>query len=73
MKDFGGVIVGYLLCAIISIVFWPNTKFYKFGQEVQKVIDVCEEKLPRDEKCTFLIISERDAPESKLIYNEEKE
>lgn len=68
MKDFGGgFIVGYLLCAIISIVFWPNTNFYKLGKEVQKVIDVCEEKLPRNEKCTFLIV-----PESKLIYDEEK-
>ena len=68
MKDFsGGVIVGYLLCVVIAVFFWPNTDSYKLGQEVQKVIDVCEEKLPRNEKCTFLIV-----PESKLIYDEEK-
>ena len=68
MKDFsGGIIVGYLLCVVIAVFFWPNTDSYKLGQEVQKVIDVCEEKLPRNEKCTFLI-----DPESKLIYDEEK-
>ena len=68
MKDFsGGVIVGYLLCVVIAVFFWPNTDSYKLGQEVQKVIDVCEEKLPRNEKCTFLIV-----PESKLIYDKEK-
>ena len=66
MKDFsGGVIVGYLLCVVIAVFFWPNTDSYKLGQEVQKVIDVCEEKLPRNEKCTFLIV-----PESKLIYDD---
>lgn len=69
MKDFGGgVVAGYLICLAITLVFWPNTKEFKLGQEVQKVIDVCEEKLPRNEKCTFLIV-----PESKLIYDEEKE
>ena len=68
MKDFsGGVIVGYLLCVVIAVFFWPNTDSYKLGQEVQKVIDVCEEKLPRNEKCTFIIV-----PERKLIYDEEK-
>lgn len=68
MKDFsGGVIVGYLLCVVIAVFFWPDTDSYKLGQEVQEVVDVCEEKLPRNEKCTFLIV-----PESKLIYDEEK-
>jgi len=74
MKDFGGgVILGWLLCSVLAVFFWTDTDSYKLGQEVQKVIDVCEEKLPRNEKCTFLTISERDAPESKLIYDEEKE
>ena len=73
MKDFtGGIIVGYAICAVFSVFFWTNTNYYELGQEVQKVIGICEEKLPRNEKCTFLIISERDAPESKLIYDEEK-
>ena len=68
MKDFsGGVIVGYAICAVFSVLFWANTNSYELGVEVQKVIDVCEEKLPRNEKCTFLIV-----PESKLIYDEEK-
>ena len=66
MKDFGGgVIVGYAICAVFSVFFWTNTNSYELGQEV---IDVCEEKLPRNEKCTFLIV-----PENKLIYDEEKE
>ena len=74
MKDFGGgVIVGYAICAVFSVFSWTNTNSYELGVEVQKVINVCEEKLPRNEKCTFLVISERDAPESKLIYDEEKE
>jgi len=69
MKEFS---FGYLVGALVSIVwetyYWPNTEEFKLGQEVQKVIDVCEEKLPRNEKCTFLVV-----PENKLIYDEEKE
>lgn len=61
MKEFS---FGYLVGALVSIVwatyYGPNTKEFKLGQEVQKVIDVCEEKLPRNEKCTFLVISFRD-------------
>jgi len=73
MKDFGGgIVVGALVIIVWATYYWPNTKEFKLGQEVQKVLDVCEEKLPRNEKCTFLIISERDAPEGKLIYDEEK-
>ena len=68
MKDFsGGVIVGYAICAVFSVFFWTNTNSYELGVEVKKVIDVCEESLPRNEKCTFLIV-----PEDKLIYDEEK-
>ena len=69
MKDFGGgVIVVCVIYVTFSIFFWTNTISYESGVEVQKVIDVCEEKLPRNEKCTFLIV-----PESKLIYDEEKD
>ncbi len=67
MKDFwGGIIVGYLLCTVVAVFFWTDTYSYKLGQEVQKVIGICEEKLPRNEKCTFLIV-----PESKLVYGED--
>ena len=60
-----GYLFGALLLFIAATVYWPNTDSYKLGKEVQKVIDICEEKLPRNEKCTFLIV-----PESKLIYGE---
>ena len=70
IKFAGGCIVGILVVGIYAPFHWTNTDSYKLGQEVQKVIDVCEEKLPRNENCTFLIVSERDAPESKLIYEE---
>ena len=74
MKEFAvAVLGGYIVAFLQSFLFWTNTNSYELGQEVQKVIGICEEKLPRNEKCTFLIISERDAPESKLIYDEEKE
>lgn len=62
-----GVLIGVWLCAVLTAFFWTSTDSYKLGQEAQKVIDVCEENLPRNEKCTFLIV-----PESKLIYDEEK-
>lgn len=68
MKEFSfGYLTGALVIIVWATYYWPNTKEFKLGQEVQKVIDVCEEKLPRNEKCTFLIV-----PESKLIYDEEK-
>ena len=67
IKFAGGCIVGILVVGIYAPFYWTSTDSYKLGQEVQKVIDVCEEKLPRNEKCTFLIV-----PESKLIYDEEK-
>lgn len=69
----GGFVLGLLAGFVIMSDSSKQSPTYKLGKEVQKVIDVCEEKLPRNEKCTFLIISERDAPESKLIYDEEKE
>lgn len=76
MRDFsGGFIVGYAICAVFSvfsIFFWTNTNSYEMGVEVQKVIDVCEEKLPRNEKCTFLIVHNRPAPGSSMIYDEEE-
>jgi hypothetical protein len=62
-----GIIIGAWLCAVLAAFFWTNTDSYLLGQEVQKVIGVCEEKLPRNEKCTFMIV-----PESKLIYGEEE-
>lgn len=68
MKFAGGCILGIVVTAFYSVFIWMNTAEYKLGQEVQKVIGVCEEKLPRNEKCTFLIV-----PENKLIYDEEKE
>jgi len=69
MKGFNVAILGgYIVACLQSFWFWTDTDSYKLGQEVQKVIDVCEEKLPRNEKCTFLIV-----PENKLIYDEEKE
>lgn len=61
----GGYLLGALLLFLGAIAYWPYTDSYLLGQEVQKVIDICEEKLPRNEKCTFLIV-----PESKLIYGE---
>ena len=68
MKEFAvAVLGGYIVACLHSFLFWTGTEPYKLGQEVQKVINVCEEKLPRNEKCTFLIV-----PESKLIYDEEK-
>lgn len=67
MNLYFGCILGFLVCGIYSVLFWTSTEPYKLGQEVQKVIDVCEENLPRNEKCTFLVV-----PESKLIYDEEK-
>lgn len=70
MKNVIGFALGYFVCAVLSVFFWTDTNSYKLGQEVQKVIGICEEKLPRNEKCTFMIVSERDVPESKLIYGE---
>lgn len=68
MKFVAGYLTGALFVAAFSAFFWTDTDSYKLGQEVQKVIDICEEKLPRNEKCTFMIV-----PENKLIYDEEKE
>jgi hypothetical protein len=65
MKIFIGFTLGFLVCAVLSTFFWQDTNSYTLGQEVQKVMGICEEKLPRNEKCTFMIV-----PESKLIYGE---
>lgn len=69
MKEFSfGYLAGALVIIVWATYYWPNTREFKLGQEVQKVIDICEEKLPRNEKCTFMSV-----PESKLIYDEEKD
>ena len=65
-----GILIGIWLCAVLTGFLWTNTDRYTLGQEVQKVIGVCEEKLARNEKCTFLIVPERSAPESSIIYEE---
>lgn len=65
MKFIAGYLLGALIVAIYAFYFWTDTPTFTLGEEVQKIIKVCEETLPRNEKCTFLIV-----PESKLLIEE---
>lgn len=63
VKGALGFIVGYALCGVISLLFWPNTDSYKAGQHTKELMKTCESKLPRDEFCVIVAVPSKENPQ----------
>ncbi len=52
MESFGEfVLITFVICVIFVIM--PSIMFSKGAQEGNKLIEACEEKLPRDQYCVL--------------------
>lgn len=59
-KGVLGFIVGYVLCWVISLLFWTNTDSYKSGELTKDLMKTCQAKLPRDEFCVIVAVPSKE-------------